>query len=123
MSRKDYEVLYDNTAGTTSNITVSKAFSDFQRIGIYYFVNIMAFQGYQEIAHTSGPQDGCVLSVSYPDESTTTPTVYIRSTWITLINKTITFERNMSYKSSTTGTVFTDDKRKVSIYKVIGFKY
>lgn len=120
----DGVVLYDNTAGTTSNITVSQAFSDFERIGIYYFANVMEFQGYQEIAHTSsGTQNGCVLSVTYPDANTTTPTVYIRSAFITFNDKTITFKRNMSYKISSTGIAFTDDNIKVSIYKVIGFKY
>lgn len=124
LSRKDYEVLYDNPTGTTSTITLSESSDNFERIGIYYFANVMEFQGYQEIAHTSsGTQNGCVLSVTYPDADTITPAVYIRSAFITFADKTITFKRNMSYKSSSSGTVFTDDNRKVSIYKVIGFKY
>lgn len=117
-------ILYeDNTYPLKSQITVSQPFSDFERVGIYYWAAAQSWRGYQEICYSSEMSNGCILSVPYLAGDTTNPIVYIRSAWVTFNDKTITFETNLSYQITSTGTKVHTDGNGVVIYKVIGFKY
>ena len=117
------EALYQNTGGTTSNVTLSKNVNNYDWLEIYF--------GHDEITNSvnfeptlAGTGNNYVnLSLQYVD--TTNQTLFIRTSFLNISNQNLTWARKHMIKFTIGGSSsFSDhDDEYVKLFGVYGFKH
>lgn len=129
ISRGKGTILYNNSTGSTTSVTLSQSLADFDEIAILFACNVTAYASSignkwetVKFPDGSGKTSKYSFSTTFYSESGGTPKMYGWTTVYTLASNSITLSQNHA-GVVTPSTMYwgTDDCYK--IVKVVGYKY
>ena len=110
-----FDVLYDNTSGSTGNITLSKSVEKYSYVEIYYKNN----DNLSNSTKVENPQGKTVLLMSgYPADDT----YYIKSKIVTLNKTSLNVSREREVALSRGGGISINSTNNIKVIKVLGYK-
>lgn len=112
---KEYS-LYSNASGTSSTITISDTYTNYNTIGVYFFSTSSNITGYQQFKPYA--TQGCTCGALYPSGDNS----YMngRGMLLSFSGTTLTFYRNYATQIDAEPTLVNE---QMKVYRVVGYKY
>lgn len=129
ISRGKGTILYNNSTGSTTSVTLSQSLADFDEIAILFACNVSAYASYigfkwetVKFPEGAGKTSKYSFSTTFYTESGGTPKMYGWTTVYTLASNNITLSQNHA-GVVTPSSMYQGTGDCYKIVKVIGYKY